>query len=62
MWIILHTLRMGCTIGGDVSKAGDILLKVVQKHYHSSNSKLVLAELGNDAGIYGAAKLVLQMM
>lgn len=46
-------------IGGGVSKAGNILLKAVQKYYHSSNSKLVLAELGNDAGIYGAAKLVL---
>lgn len=48
-------------IGGGVSKAGDILLEVVKKYYHNSNSKLALATLGNDAGIYGAAKMALEM-
>lgn len=47
-------------IGGGVSKAGDLLLEVIKKYYKHSNSKLVLAVLGNDAGIYGAAKLVLK--
>lgn len=52
-------------IGGGVSKAGDVLLPLIQKHYvnyvfhASSGAKFALAELGNDAGIYGAAKLVL---
>lgn len=53
-------------IGGGVSKAGDILLKYIEKTYqenvfHASRSvKFALATLGNDAGIFGAAKLVLE--
>lgn len=52
-------------IGGGVSKAGEILIDYIQKYYRkyvfhaSRNAKFVLATLGNDAGIYGAAKLVL---
>jgi glucokinase len=52
-------------IGGGVSKAGDILLDFIKKHYDAhafsacKEAKFSLAELGNDAGIYGAAKLVL---
>jgi glucokinase len=29
-------------------------------HYGSRDAKFVLATLGNDAGIYGAAKLILE--
>lgn len=53
-------------ICGGVSKAGEILLSFVEpalKKYAfppCRNVKLVLAELGNDAGIYGAAGLILQ--
>lgn len=52
-------------IGGGVSKAGGVLISYIQKYYkkyvfHASReAKFVLATLGNDAGIYGAAKLVL---
>ena len=52
-------------IGGGVSKAGDILIDVVQKYYKQyvwpgcRDKKFVLAKLGNDAGIYGAASYVL---
>lgn len=52
-------------IGGGVSKAGDVLISYIQKYYkkyvfHASReARFVLATLGNDAGIYGAAKLVL---
>lgn len=52
-------------LGGGVSKAGDILLTFVKDAYlkdvfHGSrDAKILLATLGNDAGIYGAAKLVL---
>lgn len=52
-------------IGGGVSKAGDILLDYIRKNYvpyvfHGSrNALFALATLGNDAGIYGAAKMVL---
>lgn len=46
-------------IGGGVSKAGDILLRYVEKCSHIRSCKLVLASLGNDAGIYGAARFAL---
>ena len=52
-------------IGGGVSKAGEILIEYVQKYYKeyvfpgSRETKFALASLGNDAGIFGAAKLVL---
>ena len=52
-------------IGGGVSKAGQFLIDVVQKHYDyftpisKYKAKLGLATLGNDAGIYGAARLLL---
>lgn len=53
-------------IGGGVSKAGDILLTFVEPNFRKyafpqcREAKFVLAELGNDAGIYGAAALVLR--
>lgn len=52
-------------IGGGVSKAGSILTDTVRKYYveaafHASEgTKIALAELGNDAGMYGAVKMVL---
>ncbi|MCR4684322.1 MAG: ROK family glucokinase [Lachnospiraceae bacterium] len=52
-------------LGGGVSKAGDILITYVQKYYkkyvfHASRDAIfTLAVLENDAGIYGAAKLIL---
>lgn len=52
-------------VGGGVSKAGEVVLDYIKptyiKHvFHGSrDAKFVLAKLGNDAGIYGAAKLVL---
>ena len=53
-------------LGGGVSKAGDVLISYVQKYYkkyvfHASEDAIfALAALGNDAGIYGAAKLILE--
>ena len=52
-------------IGGGVSKAGPVLLEYIQKYYvnccykATRNVRFALATLGNDAGIYGCAKLVL---
>ena len=52
-------------IGGGVSRAGQILLDAVNAHYKkytfgkAQETKFVLATLGNDAGIYGAASLML---
>lgn len=52
-------------IGGGVSKAGTFLTEKIQKYHDelspmaTRKAKVVLAELGNDAGIYGAARLIL---
>lgn len=52
-------------IGGGVSKAGEVLLKYVEKNFKekaffaNKDTEFVLATLGNDAGICGAAKLIL---
>lgn len=52
-------------IGGGVSKAGEILLQFVEPafrkyvFYPCSGAQFKLATLGNDAGIYGAAALIL---
>ncbi|MDE6874087.1 MAG: ROK family glucokinase [Lachnospiraceae bacterium] len=51
-------------IGGGVSRAGEILLDAVRRHYNENilfalrNKEFRLAKLGNDAGIYGSARLV----
>lgn len=53
-------------IGGGVSKAGNVLIDYIQKNYQKyaftgcRGALFTLARLGNDAGIYGAAKMVLK--
>lgn len=53
-------------IGGGVSKAGNILIDYIQKNYQKyaftgcRGALFTLARLGNDAGIYGAARMVLE--
>ncbi len=52
-------------IGGGVSRGGQIVIDYIEKNYnkyvfHASRGvKFALATLGNDAGIYGSAKLVI---
>ena len=52
-------------IGGGVSKAGQPLIDCIASHYKKyafsacKETPIVIASLGNDAGIYGAAKMVL---
>ncbi|MCI8371657.1 MAG: ROK family glucokinase [Lachnospiraceae bacterium] len=52
-------------IGGGVSAAGPVLLNYIEKYYRqfaftpSKQTPFKLAALGNDAGIYGAARLVM---
>ena len=52
-------------IGGGVSKAGEILFDFIKGPYMdkaffaNEEVEFALAQLGNDAGIYGGAKLVL---
>ncbi len=54
-------------IGGGVSKAGEILIDYIRPNYDKNvfhgckDVKFTLATLGNDAGIYGAAKLILDL-
>lgn len=53
-------------IGGGVSKAGSIVLDYIRKYFTpnvfvgSRNAVFALATLGNDAGIYGAAKMMIE--
>ena len=52
-------------IGGGVSKAGQILLDTIGKHFKETyfhdcrDTRFELASLGNDAGIYGSMQLVI---
>ena len=52
-------------IGGGVSKAGEVIFDYIKPSFDkfvfksAGNVKFLLATLGNDAGMYGAAKLVL---
>ena len=55
----------GILIGGGVAAAGEWLLNPVRDAFYANvfhaaaGTKLALASLGNDAGLYGAARLVL---
>lgn len=64
--------KIGCVVnpdvfvlGGGVSKAGQILLDYLQEPFRAqvfhaaSETPIVLASLGNDAGIYGAVRMIL---
>lgn len=52
-------------IGGGVSKAGSYLIEKVQQNYQdyafhaAKNTYFKLADLGNDAGIYGGVRMIL---
>ena len=52
-------------IGGGMSRAGTMLTDAIASYYRSfvyhpsKNTPFVIAQLGNDAGIYGCAKLVM---
>ena len=51
-------------IGGGVARAGDVLFTPLQKHYKEyafrscRETPIKQATLGNDAGIYGAVRLI----
>lgn len=51
-------------VGGGVARAGDVLLEPLSRHYQDNaflscrNTPIRLASLGNDAGIYGAVRLI----
>lgn len=53
-------------IGGGVARAGEIILEGVRKHYAeyafpaTEETQFALAELGNDAGMYGAVRMIVQ--
>ena len=54
-------------IGGGVSNAGEVLRHGVEQAYKrycfhaSTDTKIILASLGNDAGIYGACRMAAQI-
>ena len=53
-------------IGGGMSKAGDFLITKVQEYYQEfafhacKNTFFKLADLGNDAGIYGCVRMIIK--
>lgn len=53
-------------VGGGVSRAGQPLIDCIQKYYKKyafslcKDTPIVTANLGNDAGIYGAARMVIK--
>lgn len=53
-------------VGGGVSKAGQPLIDCIEKYYKKyaftacKDTPIILASLGNDAGIYGAARMVIK--
>ena len=52
-------------IGGGIARAGEIIPRIVQKYYRpdvlpaGADIPFELARLGNDAGMYGSMKLLL---
>jgi glucokinase len=65
MSLVTFTLNPELFIfGGGVSNAGEFLLDKIKTHYYPyvlpfiKDQKMVIASLGNDAGMYGAAYLV----
>ena len=68
--IILNLLDLeACIIGGGVSQAGEILLAPVRRHLPDfcwpligKGVEIVVAELGNDAGVLGAAAQALERL
>ena len=62
LWILVLVLIV---LGGGVSQAGHCLLEGAKKHFdkwvfHAARDvRFALASLGNDAGAYGAFKLLL---
>jgi glucokinase len=68
--IMINLLNLeACIIGGGISAAGPPLVEAVRKHMPSftwpnllRNARVLLAELGNDAGIAGAAAMAIQRM
>lgn len=53
-------------LGGGVSKAGEVLLKAVEQPFREgafpscTDTRFALASLGNDAGMYGCVRLILE--
>jgi glucokinase len=68
--IMINLLNLeACVIGGGISAAGEPLLQAVRKHLPSftwpnllRSARVLLAELGNDAGVAGAAAMAIQRM
>jgi len=52
-------------VGGGMSRAGDVLIDAITRHYRryahhpTTQTPIVEAKLGNDAGIFGCAAMVL---
>lgn len=64
-WVTYTVDPEAFVVGGGVSKAGDYLVHMLQSRYNelttlsSKKAGIFIASLSNDAGMYGAARLVL---
>lgn len=64
-WVTYTVDPEAFVVGGGVSKAGDYLVHMLQSRYNelttlsSKKTGIFIASLSNDAGMYGAARLVL---
>ena len=64
----LRTVNVGLiglgTVGGGVARAGEVLFNPLVRHYKEyafqscKETPIKAASLGNDAGIYGAVRLI----
>jgi glucokinase len=64
----LRTVNVGLiglgTVGGGVARAGEVLFTPLVRHYKEyafqscKETPIKAASLGNDAGIYGAVRLI----
>ncbi len=68
--IMINLLNLeACILGGGISKAGNPLLEAVRRHLPSyswpmlhRNTRVLLARLGNDTGMIGAATMAAQRL
>ena len=57
-------VTLGTGVGGGVARAGDVLFNPLREHFKTyafsscRETPIVAATLGNDAGIYGAVRLI----
>ena len=63
--VVRHADAKPTDLGGGVSRAGQLLIDGIEPYFRrlvSVNVRFRIATLGNDAGVYGSFKLLLDSM